>query len=101
MTIHTSVDFYINEVIKSNIEKRSFEYDGISQSIKKSWQKMVRQCLIEIYGKHLGGFSAKGARGKSRPRIDPDLYFGLWSKFGVVDNNHIVKNINCPHEQIL
>lgn len=63
--------FYLRKC-KYSIIQLNFERD-------QDWRQMVREVLLDVYGKSLSNYSATGKKSK-RPGINHQLFKGLYGK---------------------
>lgn len=69
--ISPNCGFYLNNAKVTYLEMKS--------KVDDDWKILVRETLLEVYGKSIANYSATGRRG-SRPGIDSQLFQGLFGK---------------------
>ncbi|XP_077258857.1 uncharacterized protein LOC143895533 [Temnothorax americanus] len=97
--IYPGTNFYFYEAIKVNIMDKSKVLDQQTSELVNHWPLLVRHALIEVYGKNLALFCAKGSKKDGRPGIDAQFYKALyyWAcdwNGGKITEEKFIDNIN-------
>ncbi|XP_071642472.1 uncharacterized protein [Temnothorax longispinosus] len=97
--IYPGTNFYFYESIKANIMDKSKVLDQQTSERVNHWPLLVRHALIEVYGKNLALFCAKGSKKDGRPGIDAQFYKALyyWAcdwNGGKITEEKFIDNIN-------
>lgn len=61
------------------LTKDKANYLELKSNMDNDWRILVRETLLDVYGKSIANYSATGRRG-SRPGIDIHLFKGLFGK---------------------